>query len=119
MENKLIERNFEELSNLNKEDRSIVMEYFNNWTESYPAYYSDDDTLQDKMEKTFSKWFDENHSMESFTSEDVIETMSDDFQFTASDLEYDVDWVLSYYKGEYNEIFFQELLNEYLEMSDI
>ena len=118
MENKLIERNFEELSNLNKEDRSVVMEYFNNWTESYPAYFSDGDTLQDKMEKTFSKWFDENHDMESFTSEDVIETMSDDFLFTASDLEYDVDWVLSYYKGEYNEEFFQELLDEYLEMSN-
>jgi hypothetical protein len=56
--------------------------------------------------------------MESFTSEDVIETMSDDFLFTASDLEYDVDWVLSYYKGEYNEEFFQELLDEYLEMSN-
>lgn len=118
MENNLIERNFDELALLSKEDRTIVIDYFNNWTESYPAYYSDGDTLQNKMEKTFSKWFEENHNNESFTAEDVIDVMSEDFMFTAADLEYDVEWVLSYYKGEYNEEYFEEILNEYLESSN-
>lgn len=118
MKNNLIEQNFDELALLSKEDRTIVMDYFNNWTESYPAYFHDGDTLQNKMEKTFTKWFDENHNNENFTAEDVVDVMYDEFLSTAADLEYDIEWVLSYYKGEYNEEYFEEILKDYLAVSE-
>jgi len=114
MENTLIQDNFDELLKLSKEDRNVVIQYFNNWTESLPAYFEDNDTLQEKMEKSFTKWFSETHDMESFTAEDVIEYHEDGLREMASLWEYEVDTILSYYKGEYDEELFKELVEEYL-----
>lgn len=118
MKNTLIQDNFDELMKLSKENREMVMTYFNNWTETSPAYFDDDDTLQEKIEKTFTKWFDENHNMENYTAEDVIETLSDSFQEIASYLEYSVDHIVSYYNGEYDEEEFEELIENYLVVSE-
>jgi|694.fasta_scaffold74463_6 hypothetical protein len=114
MDNTLIQDNFDELLKLTKEDRNVVIQYFNNWSESYPAYFEDNDTLQEKMEKSFIKWFNENHDMESFTAEDVMEYHNDGLNEMASLWEYEVDTILSYYKGEYDEELFKELVEEYL-----
>jgi hypothetical protein len=118
MENTLIQDNFDELIKLSKEDREIVMTYFNNWTETSPAYFDDNDTLQEKIENTFTKWFNEHHDMENFTAEDVIETLYDCFQETASYLEYSVDAIVSYYNGVYDEKYFEEILSNYFVVSE-
>jgi len=112
--NRLIQDNFYELMKVSEENREIVMTYFNNWTEGSPAYFDDNDTLQEKIEKTFIKWFDEHHNMENYTAEDVIKTLYDSFQEIASYLEYSVWAIVSYYNGVYDEELFKELIENYL-----
>jgi len=113
--NRLIQDNFYELMKVSEENREIVMTYFNNWTEDSPAYFDDNDTLQEKIEKTFTKWFDEHHNMENYTAEDVIKTLYYSFQEIASYLEYSVWAIVSYYNGVYDEELFKELIENYLE----
>lgn len=122
MTNDLIQRNFEDLMKLSKEDREIVMTYFNNWTESSPCEYEDDDTLQNKYEKMFSLWLHKSNNLKQGTIVDIIDyhDNNNSFQEMASYTEYDVDFVIDAYHLRYEnfENDFQEKLEEYLEESE-
>ena len=120
MTNTLIQNNFEELMELSKEDRQIVMTYFNNWTESSPAYYHDGDTLLDKYEQMFYSFLSDYKRLDSDTVEDILFSAKDELQEHASYCEYCVYTVIDAYHKNIEEFqdWFQELYENNLVESE-
>ena len=110
MRNTLIQDNFEEISKLSPEDRKVVITYFENWTESNPAYYEDGDSLQDKYEKMFYSYLSDYKRLDSDTVEDLVYFTRDELQEGASYTEYDVETVIDAYHQKVDE--FQEWFEE-------
>ncbi len=120
MTNTLIQDNFEDLMKLSKEDRQIVMTYFENWTESIPAYFADGDDLQDKFEQMFHSYLLEHKRLDSDTVHDMVWSAQDELQEAASHSEYDVETVIDAYHKRIEEFeeWFQELYENCLAESE-
>jgi hypothetical protein len=113
MKNTLIQDNFEEISKLLPEDRKVVTTYFENWTESTPAYYEDGDSLQDKYERMFYIFLSDYKRLDSDTVEDLVYSVKDELQEGASYTEYDVETIVDAYHLKVQE--FQEWFEELYE----
>jgi hypothetical protein len=109
--NTLVERNFEEISKLSKEDREVVLTYFGNWTASSPAYYADGETLREKFESLFRCWLYDETDLTESEMEDLIDDSQDEIQEWASDNEYEIDTILELYHGDWGNLYeeFEEL----------
>ena len=120
MKNTLIQDNFEEISKLSTEDRKVVITYFENWTESIPAYYEDGDSLQDKFESLFKCWLSDEKELSDDEIEDIIFECGDSIQEWASYNEYDVWAIVDLYNGDWGNIYeeFEELYENNLVESE-
>lgn len=120
MTNTLIQDNFEEILKLSDQDRQVVLTYFENWTESSPAFYEDGQTLQDKFESLFESWLSDEKELDEDEIEDLLFECRDSIQEWASYNEYNISAIVDFYNGNWGDIYeeFEELYDEFLVESE-
>jgi hypothetical protein len=115
MKNTLIQDNLDKLMTLSKEDREMVITYFNNWTESDPAYYEDGETMQDKLENLFEQWLKTKQlNLTDEEVSDILEWSWDALQEWASHSEYCVDSILDVAHNKNIDKEFHQLYEDFL-----